>query len=197
MLTPADRKYLGWTVALFALLGLVGAGTLLYRPVRLRYAVYRVQHTTWDDIWKKRVDAFQYESWLGDCIAAACQGNARAMEAVIDASGFGDGFIAETTCTMAYEVAARQPQAFFRVLARRPDAQVIEVLGDIAAVCAKERPGNYDWAGVSLKEVADELVICSQSSDLGPEFRQTAAAALDFTRRRFAKELAEAEKDKK
>ena len=119
MLTPADRKYLGWTVGLFVLLGLVGAGTLLYRPFRLAYVIHHVRHTTWDDLCKSR-DFFDYINSVDECAEVACKGNRLAMEAVIDASGLGDGAVSEMTGGIAYRVVAKQPEAFFEVLSQRP-----------------------------------------------------------------------------
>ena len=53
-LNAADRKYLWLTVWLFVLLGLAGLGTMLYQPLRLRYAIYRIQHA-------KDLTGFEYE----------------------------------------------------------------------------------------------------------------------------------------
>ena len=42
-MNAADKKYLWFTIWLFVLLGLVGLGAVLYRPLRLRYAIYKVE----------------------------------------------------------------------------------------------------------------------------------------------------------
>jgi len=194
--TPPSRQgksLTGFYIAIGVVGALIGLGTWFYKPLLTRYAIYKVRHATWDTFGEPRVD-MEYGRWVCECAEAACRGNTLDMEAIIDASGFGDDALGEVTCEIAYEVAAAQPAAFFKVLGRRPDARGIQVLSDITAVCAKERPNNYDWAGVSLQEVVSELKLCSESPDLEPEFRRTAAATLTFTRLRFAKELAEAEK---
>jgi hypothetical protein len=119
------------------------------------------------------------------------------MEAVIDASGVGDGAVAETTCEIAYRVVAEQPQAFFGVLSLRPTARQLEVLGDIAAACVTEdeyESGGFMGVDPGWPVLARELEFGLKSQD--PEVSRVAAAALDFARRRFAKELAEAEKVK-
>lgn len=198
-MTVADRKYLGWTVALFALLGLVGAGALLYKPLRTRYAIYKVQHTTEDDVVKGRVANERYCQWANECLAAAKAGNRLAIEAVIDASNFGDESFSYTTGTVAFEAAAAQPSAFFAALNKRSPERIAEVLLDIQ-VCingdfdAELRPGDYR-NDQTPRGVVRELGRHLNAKD--PEVRRVATAALAFTRRRFAKELAEAEKGQK
>ncbi len=190
-----DRKYLWTVVGLFTLLGLAGLGALLYRPLRLQYAVYKVRHTTWEQ-WRRDFDQGKdaaYERYLKECVEAACRGNRPAMEAVIDASGFGDGYIAETTSEIAYQVAASQPDAFFRALDRRKAGRVREVLSDIADSCASKSEAEYGPGAEdpSPKSLAKAFKAYSEAK--APEVRLVAAATLDFIRHRFSKELAEAE----
>ena len=75
---PADRKYLCFVIAAFVLLGLVGLGVYLYKPLRLKYAIYRVRRT---DYGKQHN---MPDEWLNICVDSACRGNRPAMEVVVD-----------------------------------------------------------------------------------------------------------------
>ena len=185
-----DRKYLWTVVVLFALLGLVGLGVLLYQPLRLRYVIHRVQSA-------KSLDGFDsefsYLEMVETCVAAARGGNRLAMDAVTDSSAFGNAALGDGLSDVAYRVVASQPQAFFEVLDRRPDEKVIRVLGDITDACLSEDQKElYMIEEPSVNKLAQELRKLTNSGN--PEVRKVAQAALDFTRRRFARELAEAEK---
>jgi hypothetical protein len=194
-----DRKYLWTVVSLFTLLGLLGLGVLFYKPLRARYAIYKVQHTTWEDIDRGRVAAEDYVRWANDCLFAACRGNRLAMETVIDAYNFGDESIGATTSSLPYKAAAGQPVAFFEVLGNRPPDQILEILMGILMHINGDfdmelRPGDYRLDG-SPRGVVRELGRHLNAKD--PEVRRVATAALDFVRCRFTKELAEAEKGQK
>jgi hypothetical protein len=163
---------------------------LLYRPLRLRYTFYRVQNA-------KNLDGFEsefsYLDMVNTCVAAARKGNLHAMDAVIDSSAFGNAALGDGLSDVVYRVVVSQPLTFFAVLDRRPDAKALEVLGDIAGAClSEEKKELYGRVEPPVGNIAKELKKLASSDN--PEVRKVAQAALAFTRHRFAKELAEAEK---
>ena len=71
------------------------------------------------------------------------------------------------------------------------------MLDDIAGSCLTEELGDgfYGIGPSKPGDLSRELEKLAKARN--PDVRRVAAAALDFTRRRFAKELAEAEKAEK
>jgi len=201
----ADRKYLGWTVALFALLGLVGLGTVLYRPLRLRYAIYRAEQDSYlppiSHAGSRRPD-----KWLLLCLDAATHGNERAMEVVVNRWWVGrwepsTGKASYKRVSIAFSAARAQPQLFLRVLERADDQKVLATLEAITSTDV----GFVAWTGGGVvyvptgvnqpKALLTELDALAKSDN--PETARLAVAAAEFLSRRFAKELAEAEKAEK
>jgi hypothetical protein len=43
-----ERSLLGFYIAVGVVAALVGLGTLLFKPLRTQYAIYRVRHATYD-----------------------------------------------------------------------------------------------------------------------------------------------------
>ena len=198
-----DRKYLWTVVSLFTLLGLLGLGVLLYRPLKLRYAIYRTKHA--DYSWRLPDLATPWaDKWAELCLSEACKGNRAAADAVIDACGAmqpdleraeTNSFHTWTTCvSITYPLAAEQPDMFFELLGSRLDSKVLKVLAEIVQ-------GVYgDW---NLYKIADlghprpsEIVVALEPALRieNTKARRVATAALNFTRRQFARELAEAER---
>ena len=80
-MTSADRKYLWFTVTAFAVLGLVGAGTVLYRPLLVSLALHQVRGT---DYRNSSLDPSK-DRWLRILADAARGGNRPAAEAAATA----------------------------------------------------------------------------------------------------------------
>jgi hypothetical protein len=145
------RKLLGFHVALFAVLGLVIAGALLYKPLELRYAVYKVQRTRYSTIDDIDISSSDGSSppvagkWMNICLDAAKRGNRLAMETIVDkhstliAPGTGTSVTitpgTEGTETVGHVAACRQSELFFEVLDRRDDGKVLETLVGAACQC--------------------------------------------------------------
>jgi hypothetical protein len=184
------RSLTGFYIAIGVVAVLFGLGVALYRPLRLRYAAHLVQSAA------RREAPVVDAHWVVECADAACRGNRLGMEAVIDASG--TCWTEDETCyDLAYRVAKAQPGEFYEVLGRRPDKQVLRVLADIANACTTVDAGGdlygIEWPSVSALD--KYLVDFSKSRE--PEARRVAQAAHEFVRRRFAKELAEAQEAKR
>jgi hypothetical protein len=182
-LTSADRKYLGWAIAGFVLLGLVALGALLFRPLQLRHKIHRVQSAKSLDGFAREAD---YLETVQACVSAARSGSRPAMDAVIDSSAFGNAALGDGLYDAAYRVAAGQPQAFFEVLGKRPDAKVVQVLGDIAGAClSEERKELHGRVDPPIGNVAGELRKLVHSRN--PGARKVAEASLSFVCRRFGR----------
>ena len=203
MLTAADRKYLWWTLTLFALLGLVGAGTLLYKPLKLRYAIFRLEHVNDDDLAQRQVDDLALMNWHLDCLNAACAGNPRAMKTMV-AWAYGPvwqrrRWSQEWMPASAHDPATAQPGLFFQELEGYPDDAARGALMDIICdYCYRnQRIGPrvvlpYDDKAKTLTAYFERMLNSGNAKDC-----RVAQAALEFAKRRFAKELAQAEKAEK
>jgi hypothetical protein len=177
------RKLNRREVTLFALLGLVALGALMYRPLQLRHKIHKVQSARSLDGFKSEAD---YLEAVEACVSAARSGSRPAMDAVIDSSAFGNAALGDGLHDVAYRVVASQPRAFFEVLGNRPDAKVIQVLGDIAGACLSEEHGElHGPVEPPIGNVARELrkLVHSRS----PGARKVAQASLSFVCRRFGR----------
>jgi hypothetical protein len=78
--TPARPKrrrgLLAFYVGMGVVLALVIAGVFVYQPLKLRYAIYRVEENHYKKGWADR--------WLMHCVERASAGNRRALEVVLD-----------------------------------------------------------------------------------------------------------------
>ena len=194
-----DRKYLWTVVALFGLLGLLGLGVLLYQPLRLRYAIYRVER----DRSRSLSHPNRPNQWLEICLGAAVRGNPRAMDIVIDRHWVrmeSAGNSHPESRSIAFLAAKAQPLVFMRALERVDDRNTLSVLWELASdgftpeggfppdggfVYVPERTGE----AAALIKALQTLV---NSDD--PQSARLGAEARDFVQRRFARELAEPEK---
>ncbi len=196
---PADYKYLRFVIAAFVLLGLVGLGVYLYEPLRLRYAIYKVRDTDYSKPNRWGVGWPVADEWLMCCLQAACEGNRRAMETVIDRAGVKMSKPIESPLVyldVTYLAAAAQPELFFAVLEGRGDKEVLKVLEAVADSAYGDSGTRLSVQGLTVPEgLIQEFEMHAKSNK--PEPRGVAEAALEFTRRRFAKELVEAEAKKK
>jgi hypothetical protein len=194
MLTAADRKYLWWTLTLFALLGLVGAGTLLYKPLKLRYAIYRLEHTDPEEGTQGRLNA-AYALWIDDVAHGARSGNVLAMRTLVKQLSLSQARRLPIYDSAGW-VAFSQPDLFIQELAKLPDDGVKmglwRLLNDMSAY---DDPVPSSWPKVQLRGFAKDLETRLESKN--PGIRKAAAVSLDFMKRRFAKELAETEKAEK
>lgn len=196
---PADRKYLRFVIAAFVLLALAVAGAFLYKPLRLRYATYRVQSSGYVDYpgIRPRPD----DRWLRTCLDAARNGNRQAMELLIERARLYSADVPVQDAVFVgtsylFLAAAAQPDLFTEILNQYDDQRVKEIIEHVTLSCMSADLGDdVDAIWDSIRFTAKELEDLSQSSD--PEVRHVARATLEFTRRRFAKELAEAKAKKK
>ncbi len=196
---PSRRAIIGWSVGMFMVLGLAVGGSVAYRPLRLVYAIHRVRQTDY----KPRVAP---DKWLLLCLDGARDGNRQAMEAVVDRALVRGGpvFRAQDGMrlfnpTFAFEAARAQPELFFDVLDGYDDKEVRKALVGLERECwsASGRTrlgpiGRLVLREITLGNLFEEYRV--HASDPAPRVRRVARAALDFGRRRFAKELAREEK---
>jgi len=193
------RSLVGFYIALSVVAVLVGVGVYLYQPLRLRYAIHKVRSTSYPMFpsWHQRIVADQ---WLMICVEGAREGDQQAMETVIDHVGIREppslgsaalGIRAGPDIT--YLAAVSQPKRFFDALSERDNEQVLRVLGSLANstqtsfwvvdCLSGEKP-------TSVGRLVQTLGKCAGGGK--PEDRHVTQTALDFARRRFVKELAEA-----
>ncbi len=202
-MTRADRKYLAVVIAALVLLALAVAGALAYKPLRLKYAIYKVRSSGYVDYpgIRPRPD----DRWLRTCLDAARNGNRQAMEFLIERARLYsadvpvqdaviDAVTVGTSCL--FLAAAAQPDLFAEILNQYDDQRVKDLIEHVTLSCMSADLGDdVDAIWDSIRFTAKELEDLSQSSD--PEVRRVARATLEFLRRRFAKELVEAEAKKK
>ena len=211
MTDPADqparhgRSLVGFYVALGVVAVLVGLGVLLYQPLRLRYAIHRVEHAP--QLYFPPIHpcakVFVADKWLIVCLDAARGGNRRAIEVIIDHAGvtMPRSPLSEEMNIwgpdVAYLAAEAQPESFFEALDRRDNQQTLQVLEAVRESSYGDSGLRYGTEGGLPREVflAESLEYLAGSGDA--QARRVAQAALDFTRRRFARELAEAEEAEK
>jgi len=199
------RSLVGFYVALGVVAALVGLGAWLYKPLHLRYAIYRLEHSVARDVppdWQA----------LKECSAASLKGNRPALKTIIDACGvrrFGmsiqlergapDGGIYDNPAYAAFQA---QPGPFLEVLSDCPDDQTKRTIETIMLIALSQdgfRSAHRDeLTGQKHCGFPSALeLIRGMESHLAkvrrPEVRQALAVAIDFTSRRFARELTQAE----
>jgi hypothetical protein len=210
------RKLLGFYIAAFVLLGLVGASVALYRPLRLRYAIYRVQRNL---VYKQQRcpgESIQADKWLMECAEAACRGNRPAMRVVVDHP---DAYMPPPGAyllggpAVTHHAARAQPELFLEFLDQKSDKQVLEILlldhnrgydvlfRDVGRrsrtwelICLVAEGVDKDAPRVVGAMVEDLETTCLSGE---AEDHRLAEQTLVFLRSRFARELAEARKDGK
>ena len=206
------RSLAGFYVALGAVAALVGLGAWLWKPLTLAYAIHRVEHTAY----QSAVSPLRFQGvavadkWLLYCLGAASSGNQQAMRVIIDhASVLTPPSNMEKLTgraagpAVAFMAAEAQSELFFVTLDRYHDEHVCAVLGVLLGECEDHfllsstghllpwMPPTPAEAASSFERVL-ELADTLPASD--PSVRSIAQSALKFTRLRFARELAEAEK---
>ena len=175
---------------------LVGLGAWLWKPLTLAYAIHRVEGTAEYLPIRRGMGIPVADRWLVYCMEAARSGNRRAMELVIKHAGVKTppSYRGSVTAPLegpdvAFLAAADQPRLFFETLDRCDDQKVLAVLGALLDVSG-EAFGIKRVA--SPGEAARELEALLKDQDVA--VRGVARSALDFARRRYARELAEAAK---
>jgi hypothetical protein len=192
-----DRKYLWTVVVLFALLGLVGLGVLLYRPLMLQYAMLRVRSSGYVD--EPGLRARPGDRWLDTCLDAAQSGNHLAMKFLAERALLWSGAThpladsRDVSMSRLYQAAAAQPELFTAILDRCSDQDARKLIEHVTLSCDSANLGDATEAyWRSLKGVEQSLA--ELTSSRSPEVQGLATATLNYTRRRFAKELAKTEK---
>jgi len=191
-----DRKYLWTVLALFGLLGLVGLGALLYRPLMLQYAMYRVRSSGYVD--EPGLRARPGDRWLDTCLDAAQSGNHLAMRflterALLWSGEFSPRKAIDVSASRLYKAAAAQPELFIAILDRREDQDVIRLIEHVTISCNSVDCGLHTHPVCEFPRGAEQL-LGRLTQSKRPDVQHLAAATQDFIRRRFARELAEAEK---
>jgi hypothetical protein len=194
------RSLVGFYVALGVVAALVGLGVLLYKPLTLCYAIHAVRSGRCTEL--PGIFPRARNRWLEVCLDAARGGNRRAMDALVECSRPGPGFDAKVTDadfvgpSRLYLAAEARPGVFGAALDRLDDRRAREVIEHITLSCLAGEVGDQcDAAFGSLAHQAAELARLSRLDK--PGVARVAQAALDFARRRFARELAEAEEAEK
>jgi hypothetical protein len=190
-LTSADRKYLGWAIAGFVLLGLVALGTVTYKPLKTRYAIHKLRNT---DYGRGSISAdWDYVQLV---LCAARSGDRSAMDALINLQGTRFGFY--PLCEVP-EWPASCRAAFYEQLAPWPDSNVCSVLHPMAELIGQNMdcegvPEGYRFVSPFAPANFVETMAPLAEKAGNPQVRELAGELLNFVRRRFAKDLAEAEK---
>jgi hypothetical protein len=212
-----DRKYLWTVVALFGLLGIVGLGTFLYRPLRVKFIISRLK--TEDPNSRDSAGHNRYLNRLFECFHAALAGNREARQFILaEASGRGGHVWPEFYDAMVLRLVISDPPGCMAVLDALPDGQVRYALASIEQSAShyylygepfnptcEPLLENPKALAEALENIAEARISDAQprAKKISPtpekkaEARRVARAALDLLRSRFAKELAEAEKAEK
>ena len=183
------RSLTRFYVAIGVVAVLMGLGILLYKPLRLKYAIHRLEHADPKECGLYRPLNVQCGRWIDDVARGARRGNVPAMRALLKQLSL-PGSLELPVYDNAGWVAIHQPGLFIQELERLPDEDVKMVLQRLL----NDLSGYDDsvpgfWQEVQLKGFAQDFENRLQSKDR--RIREAALAALDFMRRRFAKELAE------
>jgi hypothetical protein len=208
-----------WAVALAVLL----AGVFLYRPLKLRYAIYRVRNTDYTIPDGHGAECLHPDKWLMLCLDEACRGDRTAMQVVVDcpeivrlerqAKHHGAVPRSPKGIPVTFIAAQAQPALFFDLLDQRDDATVIRALSVTMWQCcdpddpnaqledileamggAMRRLGGIDRISKSVAVVWLEAGFLALRRSKRQETRCIAECALTLLHRRFARELAEAQK---
>jgi hypothetical protein len=178
------RSLLGFYIAMAVILVTTVAGVVLFKPLRLRYAMYRVRHGDGNP-----------DEWLMICRRAACTGDRAAMRVVVERAGtkflLRDAGSELAFIDVTYFAAEAQPQLFFEIVSEHDDERVLDVLWEVASSKRNMLPGGPP--GIKPTRLSPECVATHFDSVLGSTgyapYRSVASASLDFMRRRFAVKL--------
>ncbi len=137
-----SKRMVGFYVGAGAVLALIITGAFLWHPLRLRYAIYRLEQVTEEDVNTPGFDWDAYAGWSSTCLQAALNGNRRALKAFMPLllwkrfdrrtnvspssvlnSGTASGFV--LTC----------PDLFFSILDERSDVEARKIICDILDFC--------------------------------------------------------------
>ncbi len=128
---PSRKAIIRWGLVIA---GVAVAGALLYRPLRTRYAIWRVKRGDTIILGSGILGPTVASENMLVCLRAACAGNAEAMELVIDHPDvlvdmpIGFTSTALLPPTLAFEAASGNPELLFRVLDERDDKHAFRVL---------------------------------------------------------------------
>ncbi len=212
--TGKKRKgMLGFYIGMGAVAFLLVGAWFAWTPLKLRYAIYKVRKDgpaiRMCDVDPSGCpfDVGMATPWMLVCADAACRGSEPAMELLLEnprvrlsegGGALADRYENPEEISIIYPAAEDQPRLLFKVLENHSDAEVLRVLMAISDSAASDEELTITVPSVErltdAKSVIDELELFVPARN-GPVER-VAAAALEFARRRFAKELAEAEKQK-
>jgi hypothetical protein len=191
------RSLAGFYVATGAVSLLLLVAVFAYRPLKLRYAIYKVRqnHSRYQVGPMRRPP--HADEWLRLCLDEAGSGNREAMRLLIDISGAklpwheeeigsGGDYV---TYDVTYPVAKSQPDQFFEVLGERSDAEVLRILWALCQSAHAHAGGpSFFRDGHTARQLVDDLDLLATAKN--PEAVRVGAAAAEFARRRFSMELA-------
>jgi hypothetical protein len=212
------RSLIGFYIALGVVATLVGLGVWLYRPLRLAYAINRVESTVEYLPIRPGMGIPVADKWLLYVTEAARAGNRRAMGVIIGRAGvktppkYGGSSLWPSSegPDVVVLAASDQPQLFLDVLDHCDAGRVLEVM----AVLGEECERSYGMFPVAVAkpmrfsppagpaDVAARFESVLETARMGSDAERSAALvklaqpSLTFIRQRFAKEIAEAEQAK-
>ena len=205
-MTDAPRKprsLVGFYVGMGVVILLIIVGVLAYRPLRLRYAIYKVSKCQPIVRADGTTDGTTEDKWVLICLEGARAGNEKAINALISRLDLRVRTTQppgskEMAHSVVYLAALAQPGLFFEVLAKRNDKYVGVTLWCLnESLWGPQRPhwgmniGSPGWYVDMFK-----FHVESHAKRDHPERLRVSQHALDFTRRYFADELAGIEKGK-
>lgn len=175
-----------------------------WKPLRVRYAISRLERVSEGDVNTPGFDWEAYQGWSDTCLKAALNGNKQAMRAFMPMLLW-KSFDRRTNVSAssvlnsgsAYAFAWARPTLFFDLLDERSDEEAKKVVSDIETFCADIRSMTGELSEDRpptrvLRELAARLEAHLKAAN--PEVGGVARRTLAYVRRRFARELAEAEK---
>jgi hypothetical protein len=179
------RRLLIFYIVVFVVLGLMTAGVLLYRPLKLRYAIARARE---DNGYYPHNEA---DRWLTYCVNEAIRGDLEAMEVAVNRPWIQ---LPGRRGRIHEELKLGNPELFLKALDTLPDNRAVTILSGLGAATDGLGSGK-----VERLQVLVELEGRFGDPQLARHDREArfARLSLDYIRSRFSAELAEVETRRK
>lgn len=130
-----ERSLTGFYIAVGVAAALFALGTWLYRPLRLRYAIYRVENAPPAPPLPSSALKLEFaDKWLLEVLDAARRGDRRAIGGILDHADFRAARRTRGTSVRFVPVicfvAEAQPERFSELLERRQDKrEILDIVG--------------------------------------------------------------------
>ena len=189
---------LGFYIGIGTVLAFIVTGAFMWKPLRLRYAIYRLEQVTEEDVNTPGFDWDAYAGWSSTCLRAAHDGDRRALKAFmplllwrIPALQGGSAAISSVlTHGTGFGFVMSCPDLFFSVLDEMPDDDAKKIISDIEHVCwiMRDLLDEAEMPKRHMAAVADRLRDHCRSKD--GTVNCVAKHTLEYVRRRFPEDAA-------